>query len=125
MTSDNPDAIDFDADAEKLQRKQLLTALDRDEQLQQLGLLLQSESLRDFLWRILCQCHIYNSTFNRNFGDMAHAEGMRNIGLWLLSEICEADPGAEMKMREKSIRLAAAVRLKEAQEKRRRSRDAG
>lgn len=104
--TENPEAVDFDAAADQVRLARVLEALDRGGEVQQLTALLQQEPVRDVLWRILEKCRIYASVYNRNFGDMALEEGKRQIGLWLLSEICEADPTAEMKMRRKAVEVA-------------------
>jgi hypothetical protein len=90
----------------QVQEKRLLEAMDRDGELNQLRELMSQEPTRDFLWRVLNKCRVFQSTYNKNFGDMAFAEGQRNIGLWLLSEICEADPSAEIAMKRKANDLA-------------------
>lgn len=119
---DNPEAVDLDAAAEEVQKARLLEELDRDGQLAQLRELLARESVRDLLWRILGRCGVYSTVYQRNFGDMALLEGKRQIGLWLLSEICEADSEAEMLMRKKANAVAHAAAEKEraSREKRRR-----
>lgn len=114
------DELDLDEAQIQVQENRLLEQMDRDGELAQLNTLLQDESLRDFLWRILCQCHIYQSTYQRNFGDMALLEGKRQVGLWLLSEICEADASAEIAMKQKANRLAHSARQKPASTPRRR-----
>lgn len=91
---------------EQVRQAQLLEALDREGEVAQLAALLSQEPVRDLLWRVLSRCHIFGSTYSRVFGDMAHAEGQRNIGLWLLSEIGGADPAALMEMQLKANRLA-------------------
>lgn len=104
------DESDLDAAHEKVREARLLEKLDRDGELLQLHELLSQEPMRDFLWRVLARCHVFQSTYNRNFGDMALAEGQRNVGLWLLSEICEADPLAEIAMKQKANLLAKPKR---------------
>lgn len=86
----------------------LLESMADDAQMAILRELLQDERVRDLLWRVLGWCNIYESTYQRNFGDMALLEGKRQVGLKLLSEICASDPRAEMLMREKSIAVAFA-----------------
>lgn len=117
---DNPDALDLDADHTQVQKTRLLEEIDRDGEVGQLGTLLQDEGMRDFLWRVLSQCHIFQSTYQKNFGDMALLEGKRQIGLWLLSEICAADPQAEIAMKQKANRLAFEASQKQAASRRRR-----
>ena len=46
---------------------------------------------RDFIWRLLIQCGVYDTSFT---GDAPHTffnEGKRQIGLWVLTEIDAAD----------------------------------
>lgn len=121
MTEDeNPDAIDLDETQIQVQKNRLLEQMDRDGEIAQLKALLQDEPMRDFLWRILAKCHIYESTYQRNFGDMALMEGQRQIGLWLLSLVCEADPLAEIAMKQKANRQAHEASQKQAANRRRR-----
>lgn len=120
MTEENPEAVDFEGAQQQVQEKRLLEQLDRDGELGQLRELLTHESLRDFLWRVLGKCHIYESTYQRNFGDMALLEGKRQVGLWLLSEICEADPQAEIQMKQKANLLAHAATQKQSRGRRQR-----
>lgn len=96
----------------EIREAQLHEALDREGELGQLVELLRQEPMRDFVWRILERCHIFNSTYSRVFGDMAMAEGMRQIGLWLLSEIAEADPQALLAMQLKANQRAQAMAAK-------------
>jgi hypothetical protein len=117
--ADEPDELE-DAQAH-VQEKRLLEELDRDGELAQLKELLALESTRDFLWRVLTRCHVYGAVYNKNFGDMAFAEGQRNIGLWLLSEICEADPGAEIQMKRKANDVAFHAAQKQKSRRRRSS----
>lgn len=118
MNEENPEALDLEEAQHKVQEKRLLEALDRDGELLQLRELLASPPMRDFLWRILTQCHLYQSTYQRNFGDMALLEGKRQVGLWLLSEICEADPKAEIAMKEKANQLAHEAMQKKSRKRR-------
>lgn len=110
---------DLEAAHEAVQEKRLLEELDRDGELAQLNELLMAEPLRDFLWRILTRCHLYETTYQRNFGDMALLEGKRHVGLWLLNEICEADPQAEIRMKQKANLLAHAAAAKQKARRRR------
>lgn len=115
--SDEPEELD-DVQAH-VQEKRLLEELDRDGELAQLRELMSQEPARDFLWRVLTRCHVYGVVYNKNFGDMAFAEGQRNIGLWLLSEICEADPSAEIAMKRKANDLAFQAAQKQKTRRRR------
>lgn len=96
---------DSEQRAQATRAEQLLEELNRDGELAQLKQLLQIEAMRDFVWRVLKRCHVYASLYSRNFGDMALAEGSRQIGLWLLTEVLQADPEAEIAMKRKANAL--------------------
>lgn len=119
---ENPEGVDFDAAAAEVEQSRLLEELDRDGELEQLRHLLAQEPVRDLLWRVLEHCHLYSTVFNSNFGNMTLAEGKRQVGLWLLSEICEADPEAEMRMRRKANAIAHARLMREREARARRRR---
>jgi hypothetical protein len=102
------DPLEPEAREERQTEARLLEALDIDAQRAHFRDILQDERVRDLMWAILDKCGIYKSTFQRNFGDMALLEGRRQVGLELLSDICAADPNAEMLMRQKSIAVAFA-----------------
>lgn len=120
IEEENPDALDLEAAQSQVQKTRLLEEMDRDGEIAQLNALLQDEPMRDFLWRVLGHCHIFQSTYQKNFGDMALLEGKRQIGLWLLNEICEADPQAEIAMKQKANRQAFEASQKQAANRRRR-----
>lgn len=122
MADTDQEPIDITPDEQQVRDKQLLETLEDEKRIEALRALLQEERVRDYLWRVLGRCRVYGSTFNRNFGDMAFAEGERNVGLWLLSEILEADPDAEMVMRKKAIAIAHAQAREEREKKLRRGR---
>ena len=113
------DIVDPEEAQDEVKEKRLLEAMDRDGELLQLKTLLDQEPVRDLLWRVLNKCRVFQSTYNKNFGDMAFSEGQRNIGLWLLSEICEADPRAEIAMKQKANQLAHAAAQKQTRRQRR------
>ena len=77
-------------------------ALEREIELKQLAQILADEGCRDFLWRLLSRCHVFQTSYDRNFGDMARKEGERDVGLWLLNEITEADGAAFVTMMQKA-----------------------
>ncbi len=114
MSEEAIDPLDQrEADIAEVARRRIVETLDRDGEIDQLARVLANEDVRDVFWRILAKCGVYRDCYNRNFGDMAHGEGQRSIGLWVLAEICEADSSAEMKMREKAILQEHAKRQAE------------
>jgi hypothetical protein len=114
---------DRDEDIAEVANARLLEELSETEKRAQLTRILQNEDVRDYLWRFLKSCNIYQTVAHTNFGSMNLLEGRRCAGLQLLNEICEADPNAEMLMRKKAIDLAAQqVREAAAKKARRQAR---
>lgn len=54
---------------------------------------------RDFIWRLLEECRVYQSSYQGNMDETLFNEGKRNIGLWLVSEILASNPNAYAQMR--------------------------
>lgn len=118
-----PDTTDFgEAAQDEVTRARLLESVKDDERRAALRELLKNEPVRDLLWRIIEHCNVYQAVYQRNFGDMALQEGTRQVGLWLLKEICEADASAEMRMRQKAVAIAHALRAQEREVSARRQR---
>ena len=100
-------------------------AFEREVEVKQLAQILSDEGCRDFLWRVLAHCHVFQSSYDRNFGDMARREGERDVGLWLLNEITEADPKAFVAMQLKAYDAQhAAAREQRSRQPRRGQRRA-
>ena len=88
----------FDAgDAEAVGRR--ARRLAREEQRRAAGLryVLADRRGRDWLWSLLESCRIYESSFTGDSGTFFN-EGMRNVGLRVLTEIAAADPQALVTM---------------------------
>jgi hypothetical protein len=122
MTDEDQAPVDQTPEEEQVQERRLLEALDREGEIAQMKALLTSEATRDLLWRVLSKCNVFASVFDNNYGKMAFNEGRRSVGVWLLSEICEADPNAEMLMRQKANQLAHDVAKRERESRMRRRR---
>lgn len=73
----------------------------------QLRELLQHEAMRDFLWRVLAHTHVFATVFDQNALRMALNEGRRQVGVWLITELNEANPDALMAMQLKAARAAS------------------
>ena len=87
-----------DQDPEKRARKrQKLANRERAREVEDLKDVLDTEQGRRVFWRILEKTHPFESSFT---GDnrINFLEGERNIGLWLLNEIMEADTVAYIEM---------------------------
>ena len=74
----------------------------RDQELYELQGILKSYPARFFLWRLLAECGIYKA-LPISSEDMPRDAGRKDIGLWLLSEIELADPGAYSLMRDEAV----------------------
>ncbi len=75
-------------DVKKKKTKAQLRRLKENEWLKDI---LSKPGGRDFIWRLLTKCGVYDTSFT---GDAPHTffnEGKRQIGLWVLTEIDDAD----------------------------------
>ena len=89
-------------DIKDVQKKKTKTQLRRMRENAWLKDILSKEGGRDFIWRLLIQCGVFQTSFT---GDAPHTffnEGKRQIGLWALTEIDEADKSAISLMQEES-----------------------
>lgn len=53
---------------------------------------------RRIVGRLLDRAGVYRSSFNHSGSVMAHNEGRRDMGLFLLAEVSEASPGGLLKL---------------------------
>jgi hypothetical protein len=97
-----PDSEEEDERREDVAKKRLDEAVARLNEVGSLQALLESEAFRDFIWRVLSRCHIFASTYHDDPRRAALMEGERNIGLWVLKEVNEADPKKFTVMMEKA-----------------------
>jgi hypothetical protein len=72
--------------------------IERERQLEELRVILETSGGRNLLWRVLSWCGVYNSTSATDPIYMAILSGKRDIGLQLLVDIMESDPTAYIKM---------------------------
>lgn len=69
----------------------------RDQQLNDLRYVLNDERGRRFIWRLLGECGVYQTSFTGNSTTFFN-EGKRQIGLFTLGEVMEASIEAYLKM---------------------------
>lgn len=69
----------------------------REEKLE-LKELLRYPSFRKLVWRMLSRCDIYSDGFAADHAAASFLSGKRNIGLWLVRELMEADPESYLMM---------------------------
>ena len=108
-----PEAEDGAGNPTEVRKRKKKAKLEQERELEELRQLLSVSGNRAFLWRLLEHCKVYHSNpFPENPGSMAMFEGRRNVGLWLLTQMHEADPRAYAIMRdeatEKLKRLTAS-----------------
>jgi hypothetical protein len=97
-----------DEHREEVNRKRTDEAVERLNDVAKLQWLMEQETFRDFMWRLLTRCHIFASIWEQNYGRMSLLEGERNVGLWLLKEIGEASPDQLFAMQQKATQAASA-----------------
>lgn len=70
----------------------------RQQEVDDLKWLMAHAQGRRIVWRLLDKTGIYRTSFNHSGSVMAFNEGKRDVGLFLLAEFDEADPGGFLKM---------------------------
>lgn len=65
----------------------------RETELKTLKAMLSTVDGRSYFWKILSECGVYQTSFTGDNTTFFN-EGKRQVGLWLLAEIMEADPAA-------------------------------
>ena len=70
----------------------------RDREIVDLRSVLKSSEGRRFVWKMLSECGVFRASFSLNAMQTAFAEGRRDIGIMLVKELDEADPGAYAQM---------------------------
>lgn len=76
------------ADTQKVRKKGLEERLERRNQLEDVSTILGTRSGRRFIWRLLSECRIFQSSFTGN-NTTYYMEGMRKIGLVFLADTQE------------------------------------
>lgn len=82
-----------------------------EEPLRNLAEIMQLPAGRRFLWEMLERCRIYQTTLavdedNRvDLAQLAFNEGERQLGLWLLGQMIEANPAAWLEMQQERLEL--------------------
>jgi len=69
----------------------------REKELSDIRELLRTPGGRRFMWRYLDRCGVYRSSFTGN-SQTFFLEGERNIGLQMITDIMDADPGLYIEM---------------------------
>ena len=89
-------------DVQQVNKKKTKAQLRRMRENEWLKDILSKEGGRDFIWRLLSECGPYKTTFTGEPYGTVLNEGRRQIGIWIITEIFEADPNAYIKMQEEN-----------------------
>lgn len=74
----------------------------RDQEVEDLKVILATAGGRAFIWRFLSYCGVYRTSYTGNSTTFFN-EGKRQVGLHLLDEVFEADPNAFTKMQTEAV----------------------
>lgn len=81
-------------DEEVVGQKKKKFQLRADQEREELAKLFASPGAPAFFWRLLSECQMFHTTSRGDPHSMAIASGRRDVGLWLLSKLLEANPRA-------------------------------
>jgi len=77
----------------------------REQELEDMRLIMDTAEGRYFIWRILCECKIFESLSGYTSERMHERSGMRDVGLWMIAQLEEASPNAYLELvRESKVR---------------------
>ncbi len=99
---DNPQDNDV-GDVKTVKKGKTKAALRREREIEELRQLLATREGRATLWRLLQHCGIFRTSFDADSHTTAFNEGGRNIGLWMIGEIDEANVHAYEIMRNEAV----------------------
>jgi hypothetical protein len=71
--------------------------------MEDLRAILSTSGGRAFIWRLLEQTGMYQSSFQGDVNDGIFREGRRSIGLWTVGELAEANPNVYALMQSEAV----------------------
>lgn len=84
---------------EEIVEEQLRKAKLKEERAkEELRTILEDDKVRYWIWQILTQCGVFHTLSAADTHQMAIRSGRRDIGLWILEQVFEADKAAFHKM---------------------------
>lgn len=92
------DPVDLRGQAEEREMQKHLDDQKQRQQEDDIRWLMSFPSGRRIVWRLLDRAGIYRSTFHTSGSVMAHNEGKRDMGLFLLAELHAITPTAYLEM---------------------------
>jgi hypothetical protein len=92
MSAPRPRPAPFNAgDPADVRDRETAARRERNKQLDDLRDVLATQAGRRVMWRLLDHCGVFRSTFTGHGGRDAFNEGARNVGLFILTELTDAD----------------------------------
>lgn len=85
------------ADEKQVKKAKMSDEQRRRQELNDLASILQEPHGRRFIWRLLERCNVFES-IQRQSAEIHYLSGQRDVGLFLMSEVTEADQIALFKM---------------------------
>lgn len=96
------------ADPEQVKKAAQADKRDRQRQVEDMRSVLNTVQGRRVVWRYLCECKVFETSFHPSGSQTYFNEGMRNIGLQLLADINESSPEAYQVMLKESKEIPNA-----------------
>lgn len=102
MSQSRNDALVGNAGSkQQVEKAKTTERIERDQQLDDLNSILNTEGGRRFLWRVLDHLGVFKSVFEPN-SRIAYNAGLQDAGHFILAEIVEAQPEALLTMMKES-----------------------
>lgn len=82
-------AVDNAADKEQVQRAVRADKRNRQRRIEDTKTVLSTREGRRYLWELMSACRVFATCYSSDAPEMAFKEGMRNVGLMVLSDLNE------------------------------------
>lgn len=97
-------------DLDQLRAEVQAYELERAKEFEAIRLVMKTKTGRSFIWRLMTECKLYEAAPDKR-RTRDRCDGKRDIGLWIMNELDDADPKLYSKMRdEQSVSREPKVR---------------
>lgn len=110
-------AVDNGSDRRQVRKAEKKAVVRRKQEIADIRTFLDLEAGRRFIWRLLEHCKVFQSIWH-NSALIHFNEGKRDVGLFILSEITEADQKALLRMMTDAANEKTRDRLHDEKEER-------
>lgn len=86
------------SDPKQVKKRKTKQQLVRERELVEMRDLVETSGGKGFLWRLLSRCHMFHTISNRDSSEMSRQSGERDVGLWIIAELDQADKSAYIKL---------------------------